>query len=245
MIFHVEEQYQHILSPEWQHEMFFLCDITNHLNDLDLKLQGKNKFIWDSARIVTEFTLKLKTFKAQLEENDYSFFPILQSVQREIDDTFRFVQFIDKLVEEFEARFQDFKKFSLAFQFIKNPFIFDQNKTEELSKIFGVSKTSLNYDISLLVEDVQVKNELTDGMWHRLTADHSFLVLNKLIPKFLCMFGSTYVCEATFSSLVRRKSKYRTLLSQHSLESELRCELCTVKPDFRKIIENVQCQPSH
>lgn len=90
-----------------------------------------------------------------------------------------------------------------------------------------------------------MKNELVDGMWRRLITDHSFMVLNNLIPKFLCMFGSTYVCEATFSSLLRRKSKYRSMLSQDSLESELRCGLCTTKPDFRKIIENMQCQPSH
>lgn len=64
----------------------------NHLNDLNLKLQGKDKFIWDSARIVTEFTLKLKTFKAQLEENDFSFYPNFAIGSNKIDDTFRFVQ---------------------------------------------------------------------------------------------------------------------------------------------------------
>lgn len=149
------------------------------------------------------------------------------------------------MIEEFDARFQDFKEFTLAFQFIRNPFIFEQSKSEELSKLFNVSKTSLNYDISLLAEESQGKNELIDGMWRRLMSDHSFMFLNDLIPKFLCMFGSTYVCEATFSSLLRRKSKYRSMLSQNSLESELRCELCTTKPDFRKIIDNMQCQPSH
>lgn len=108
-----------------------------------------------------------------------------------------------------------------------------------------MNKTSLNYDISLIAEDSLGKNKLIDGTWHRLIADHSFLVLNNLIPKFLCMFGSTYVCEATFSSLFRRKSKYRNRFSQNSLESELRCELCTTKPDFRKMIEIIQCQSSH
>lgn len=80
----------------------------------------------------------------------------------------------------------------------------------------------MNYHISLLAEDVQMKNELTDVMWHRLISNRTFLVLNKLFLQFLCIFGSTYDSEATFSSLVRRKSKYRTMLSQNSLESELR-----------------------
>lgn len=79
------------------------------------------------------------------------------------------------ILEEFDARFQDFKKFTLTFQFIRNPFIFEQSKSEKLSKLFNVSKTSLNYDISLLAEESQVKNELIDGMWRRLMSDHSFM----------------------------------------------------------------------
>lgn len=242
----LEEEYQEIQSQEWQQEMFFLCDITNHLNELNLNLQGKGKFVWDLYRLVSEFKAKLKTFIAQLQEKDFTnFFPILESHQEEINDTFRFEQYIEKLIGGFDSRFEDFKNFSLAFQFIRNPLIFDESKAEELSEIFSVSKTSLNHDISLLAEEIQAKNESIDGMWRRLILDHSFLVLDKIIPKFLCMFGSTYVCEATFSSLVRRKSKYRTNLTENSLESEIRCELCTVKPDFHKLVENQQCHPSH
>lgn len=70
----------------------------------------------------------------------------------------------------------------------------------------------------------QENNESTDGMWNRLISDHSFLVLvDKIEPKFIWFFGSTYGCECTFSSLTRRKSKYRTNLAQSSfnLKSEL------------------------
>lgn len=40
----LEEDYEQIFLPVWQHEMFFLCDIMNHLNELNLKLQG-NEFV--------------------------------------------------------------------------------------------------------------------------------------------------------------------------------------------------------
>lgn len=52
----------------------------------------------------------------------------------------------------------------MAFQFIRNPFIFDESKIEVLSELFEVKKTNLTYDISLLAEDAQAKNKLTDGM---------------------------------------------------------------------------------
>lgn len=65
------------------------------------------------------------------------------------------------------------------------------------------------------------------------------------VTKYMCMFGSTYLCECTFSSLVRRKNKYRNSLSQENLESELRCELSEVKPDFVKMAKSKECHPSH
>lgn len=113
------DEFSQIKSPEWQCEMFFLCDITNHLNELNLKLQGKDKFIWDQARIVTEFTLKLITFLAQFKEKDFTFFPILQSKQEDIDDTFHFEQFIEKLIEEFDRDFKNSKNLLWHFSLSK------------------------------------------------------------------------------------------------------------------------------
>jgi len=123
----LKEEYPHIFLSEWQHELFFLCDITKHLNEVNLKLQGKNKFIWDLARTVTEFMRKLQVFKEQIKENDFSFFPSLKEIESKINDTAPYVEFIDGLIREFDSRFQDFKKYGLAFQFIKNPFTFDKN----------------------------------------------------------------------------------------------------------------------
>lgn len=34
-----------ISTFEWQQQLYFLADITKHLNDLNLQLQGKDKFI--------------------------------------------------------------------------------------------------------------------------------------------------------------------------------------------------------
>jgi hypothetical protein len=149
------------------------------------------------------------------------------------------------LIEEFESRFSDFKKHDLAFKFFKNPFDFDSAKITELSEIFVVKKAHLEFDFALVAQESQLKNLTHIEMWKRLISENSFLVLNNIVPKYLCMFSSTYVCECTFSSLVRRKSKYRTMLSQKSLESEIRCELCKTDPDFSTMAKSKECQPSH
>lgn len=246
----MNEELNEISSTAWKERLYFLADITKHLNELNLKLQGKNKFIWDMAKDVQEFKLKLVTFKNQIKENDFSFFPMLDTNQfsEQFESGYNtdvFVRYLDILIEAFDSRFADFKKFQLAFKFLKNPFNFDQNNIQNLSDILGTKKTNLEFDISLINEENGLPNETSDALWRRLMSEFNFLELKDVVPKFLCMFGSTYVCEATFSSLTRRKNKYRNALSQQNLESELRCELTESTPDFDKLCENKQCHPSH
>lgn len=239
----LNEEFGEISTPEWKQLLFFLADITKHLNELNLKLQGRNKFIWDLAKDVQQFKLKLVAFKNQIIDNDYTFFPILAAnlEKEEFElgyNTDVFIRSLDILVNAFDARFSDFKKFHLAFHFLKNPFNIDENDIQTLSDLFNAKKTHLEFDIALINDEMQLPNEMCNALWKRLIANCDFMVLKDVVPKFLSMFGSTYVCESTFSSLARRKDKFRNSLSQQNLESEIRCELCKSKPDFNKLTEN-------
>lgn len=244
-------QFEIIKSTEWRHELFFLCDLVNHLNTLNLKLQGREQFVWDLAKIVMEFKLKLVLFKNEIDEGDFVHFPTLKEhysicfIEDKRNDKIRFMKYLDTLIDEFETRFSDFKKHDLAFKFLKNPFDLDSAKITELSEIFEVKKAHLEFDIALIAQESHLKNETHIEMWKRFISENSFMVLNDVVRKYLCMFSSTYVCECTFSSLVRRKSKYRTMLSQKSLESEIRCELCKTEPDFSTMAKVKECHPSH
>lgn len=71
------DDFNEITTIQWKQQLYFLCDITSHLSDLNLKLQGPNKFIWDLSKIIQEFKLKLTAFKSQINENDFTFFPKL------------------------------------------------------------------------------------------------------------------------------------------------------------------------
>lgn len=240
-----------IKTSAWRHELFFLCDLINHLSQLNLKLQGREQFVWDMAKIVDEFKLKLVLFKAEINDNDFTLFPTLNKhfeicfIQDKNNDKIRFIAYIDVLIDEFESRFSDFEIHELAFEFFKNPFDFDLNKIAQLSDILQVKVAHLTFDVALLQKQNHLKNLPTIEMWKNLVSENSFLVLKNVLPKYLCLFSSTYVCECTFSSLVRRKSKYRSMLSEKSLESEIRCELCKKKKNFAEISKSKACQPSH
>ena len=54
-------------NPVWVSKFSFLVDITSHINDLNLKLQGKENLICDLYGIVNGFRRKLVLFKSQLE----------------------------------------------------------------------------------------------------------------------------------------------------------------------------------
>ncbi|RYX83882.1 hypothetical protein EON73_03630 [bacterium] len=133
----------------------------------------------------------------------------------------------------------------MAFKFLKNPFIVDDNNIQNLSDIFNEKKTHLEYDIALIKEETYMPNETNEQLWNRLLSNSNFMVLKNILPKFVSMFGSTYLCESTFSSLLRRKSKIRSSLSQINLESELRCEMVKSKPDLSKLSLLKECHPSH
>ena len=95
--------------------MAFLVDITSHLNDLNLKLQGKNNSVCDLVAAVQSF------FKVDLQEN-FTHFPAMKQIQggRNISSH---VEFIQKLIGNFSDRFDEFSLEEQVLLFIQNPFL--------------------------------------------------------------------------------------------------------------------------
>ena len=57
------QDFSELNDSSWNEDLFFLCDITSHLNDLNIKLQGKGKLVFDLLGAVNGFRVKLKLFK--------------------------------------------------------------------------------------------------------------------------------------------------------------------------------------
>lgn len=86
----------------------------------------------------------------------------------------------------------------------------------------------------MINEETYMPDEISDALWKRLLSECNFITLKNVIPKFLCMFGSMYVCEVLFSS-VSAKIQVAKCIVTENLESELRCELNEIKPELSKI----------
>ena len=100
----------------------FLVDITSHLNELNLKLQGKNNSICDLMTAVRSFQRKLDLFKEDLQGECLHFTKVKGQIEGKRDVS-PFVEFINKLIGNFSKRFDSFSLGQQILLFIHNPFL--------------------------------------------------------------------------------------------------------------------------
>ena len=56
--------------------------------------------------------------------------------------------------------------------------------------------------------------------------------------KLLVLFGSTYICEQTFSTVNINKTKLRSNLTDVHLQSLLRISTSNMQPDFKQLVNS-------
>jgi hypothetical protein len=85
-------------------------DVTDHLNNLNKELQGKDKLITDMYNNIKAFRVKLRLWEKQLKLHNLAHFPHLKSLDTIFTKRIQeYSQSISLLREEFDQRFQDFK----------------------------------------------------------------------------------------------------------------------------------------
>ncbi|CAI9716943.1 Hypothetical predicted protein [Octopus vulgaris] len=92
-------------NPARLSKLSFLVDITSNLNELDLKLQGKDNLICDLYRIIKGFRRKLSLFEALLEGGNFPHFQCFKDIHAGIAED-GYLEFPD-LNKQFLERFSD------------------------------------------------------------------------------------------------------------------------------------------
>ena len=93
----------------------------SHFNDLNVKLQEEKRTIFDLITAIRAFQKKLEIFKHNIQSYLIHFPRLLEQCKGKKDD--RYVQFIDKLINNFTVRFSDFSLEKYLWLFIENPFL--------------------------------------------------------------------------------------------------------------------------
>jgi len=137
-----------------------------------------------------------------------------------------YLEKIDNFISAFKDRFIDFQKVKMLLDLFCNPFaILPENSQLELID---------------LQNDENQRNKLDeDNLLNFYLALIETIIDNAL--KMTSLFGSTYICEQTFSILNINKSKTRNRLPNESLESILKFGTTKFQPNIKEILKSMQC----
>ena len=91
-------------------DLSFLVDICEHLNKLNLELQGEKMLIVNSCRAIKVFRIKLSLWQNQLTKNDASHFHELNKFKFSNKNVEKYAVYIENLASEFDARFKELSK---------------------------------------------------------------------------------------------------------------------------------------
>ena len=209
------DEFPELSDKNWLCDFAFAVDILSHMNELNTKLQGKDQFVHDMYTNVRAFKSKLTLFSRQISNKSFTHFPTLAMQKEATRNAQKYSKSLDDLHGEFCRRFCDFEKIEKSLQLVSCPLSRDpETAPQELQlepidlQSDSVSKEKFN---SLKLNDFYASlNEAT------------FPNLRRMAQKMLTLFGSTYVCEQTFSITNINKARHRSKLTDQHLESILR-----------------------
>ncbi|KAG1925210.1 protein FAM200B, partial [Pimephales promelas] len=244
------KQFVEFLQNEEKMEIVaFLSDITSHLNDLNMKLQGKNNTVCNLTSAVCAFQKKLELFKCDLQQ-DLLHFPKLLNQTAGTHRHHNHAEFLDKLIKNFQTRFGDFPLGKQVLLCMENPFLVKniaEFSTEALKICPWASAASLQSELIELQENLALQESLCDPttFWTKMVPAADVPSLQKVALQILTMFPSTYCCESAFSTMNMVKNKYRSTLSNEHLHQCLRLALTPFMPKFKELVAQKRCHFSH
>ncbi|KAJ3585356.1 hypothetical protein NHX12_014077 [Muraenolepis orangiensis] len=100
------QDYPELEDEKWVVKLMFLTDITGHLNELNLKLQGAGQTVLDMFDTWKAFVGKLAVFSDDVATSTFRYFSHLRelSTQHSIS-TAEICKYISELESEFTTRF--------------------------------------------------------------------------------------------------------------------------------------------
>ncbi|GBL92721.1 General transcription factor II-I repeat domain-containing protein 2A [Araneus ventricosus] len=134
-------------DTEWLLDLAFFTDLLCHMNNLNVKMQGKNQFIDNIWAHLKAFKLKLNLFAGQLAKNDLSHFSRLNSIPSVNEEKLKnYEDGLKKLRFEFKRRFQDFSGIKTELDIFTMP--------------FNVNCEAVRSDLQLELIELQSNNHL-------------------------------------------------------------------------------------
>uniref|UniRef100_A0A8C5CPG7 SPIN-DOC-like zinc-finger domain-containing protein n=1 Tax=Gadus morhua TaxID=8049 RepID=A0A8C5CPG7_GADMO len=196
-------------DTKWLCDLALLVDVNTCLSDLNLKLQGHGKLIY------TLFD------NVKLKQGVLTHFPACKALVGETDTD----------GEEFEHRFSDFRNHEKSINLFQNPF----------SCVPAEEPAEMHFELIDLQESSEARAAYCDRNlieFYKALSPATYPALLQHAIRMVSLFGSTYICEKTFSTMAINKSKLRSRLTDSHLHDVLRIATTAMEPDIRGIVAN-------
>ncbi|KAM3836157.1 general transcription factor II-I repeat domain-containing protein 2A-like [Diretmus argenteus] len=217
-------------EEDWVADLGFAVDVTALMNELNVKLQCKGLFVHEMYSAVTAFMRKLQLLSSQVKDNILTHLPTLKEATRSADHLHKYSSKLKALHGEFSRRFQDFKTLESEMHMVSSPFTCSvDNPPSDVQ----MELIDLQSDL-LLVEHFRSVSLLD---FYSSLKEENFPHLRRHAPRILVLFGSTYVCEQTFSVMKFNKSKHRSSITDEHLLAVLRLATSDIQPDFNALVQ--------
>ncbi|KAM4629813.1 general transcription factor II-I repeat domain-containing protein 2-like [Polymixia lowei] len=222
-------------DPLWLADLAFLVDLTDHLNTLNKRLQGKEQLVPQLYAHMKAFRAKLRLFESQLRNFNIAHFPTLTEIKCTFPNAKlpakmgEYASVITSLITEFSQRFQDFSVIEKEITLFAAPFSVDAEEVEE----------SLQLELIEMQCDDSLKNQhqlLSLPDFYRSLEKAKFPLMRRHAKRMMSLFGSTYICEQTFSLLTLNKSRLRTRMTDNHLRDVLRISTTKLTPDLPAVL---------
>ncbi|GBN50946.1 General transcription factor II-I repeat domain-containing protein 2A [Araneus ventricosus] len=238
------EQYPQLLDVMWLSKLKFFTDTCQRFSELNVKLQGTNKTIIVMIHLIRAFDAKLHVFRNDIITRNYKYFPNLKQNINDLDIhekpgeetvTEEFISVIYSSINEFSARFSQFKELSEILKFVYPEVIsFDKLNLSQFNWLeieeFEMQLIDFQSSSIWIQKFIETRKELELNETERLTSNISknannkiletwyslpdtFNCLKKLARAILIIFSSTYACESLFSEMNNIKDSLRNRLA--------------------------------
>lgn len=212
------------------------------LNSFNLQLQGQGKLICDMYSHIKGFEVKLALLLGQVKKHNFIHLPATQTLSAENPavpfPAKKCVEALEMLKAEFGVRFRELHVYAKAIRLFQNPFVAD---IDEAHTTYQFELTELqNFDVLI---DAFKPNSLID--FYAALPNDTYHNIKKHAMKMSTLFGSTYICEQTFSRMKLLKTQMRSRLTDEHLHQCLRLGVTRMEPDIQLLTSEIQAHSSH